>query len=101
MSDAPAPSPALRRASRRRRRPPLEMELTVVVAFGPEEEDRVTVIRDRKLWMVGSIFQYRDRIARMAMATVMRAALLQPKVAAKIMPGLLGVASRASRRSSS
>ncbi len=84
--------------SRRRRRPPLEVRLTVVVAFGPDEEDRVTVIEDRRLWMVGSIFQYRDRAARLAMATLIRAALMQPKVAAKIMPGLASIASRAAGR---
>jgi hypothetical protein len=74
------------------------MQLTVCVAFGPDEEDRVTVIDDREVWMVGSIFAYRDRIAKLAMGTLIRAALLQPKVAAKIMPGLAGVARRAARR---
>lgn len=83
---------------RRAQRPPLRVQLTVCVAFGPEEEDRVTVIDDREVWMVGSIFAYRDRIAKMAMSTLIRAALLQPKVAAKIMPGLAGVARRAARR---
>ncbi len=87
-----------RPVSRRRRKPPLEVRLTVVVAFGPEEDDRVTVIEDRRLWMVGSIFQYRDRAARLAMATLIRAALMQPKVAAKIMPGLASIASRAAGR---
>ncbi len=85
-------------ASRRRRRPPLEVRLTVVVAFGPEDDDRVTVIEDRRIWMVGSIFQYRDRAARLALATLIRAALMQPKVAAKIMPGLASLATRAAGR---
>ena len=87
-----------RRLSRRRQRPPLEVRLTVVVSFGPEEDDQVTVINDRKIWMVGSIFQYRDRVARLAMATLIRAALMQPKVAARIMPGLATIASRAAGR---
>lgn len=92
------PPTETRAPSRRRQKPPLELRLTVVVAFGPEEEDRVTVIEDRRVWMVGSIFQYRDRVARLAMATLIRAALMQPKVAAKIMPGLASIASRAAGR---
>lgn len=94
MAKAPAP------ISRRRTRKPLELRLTVVVAFGPEDDDRVTVIDDRKVWMVGSIFQYRDRVARLAMATLIRAALMQPKMASKIMPGLASIAQRAAGRAS-
>lgn len=88
----------IRVASRRRQRPPLEVRLTVAVAFGPEDEDRIVVIDNRKIWMVGSVFQYRDRIAKLAMATLIRAALMQPKVAARIMPGLAGLATRAASR---
>lgn len=94
MANAPVPT------SRRRRRKPLEVRLTVVVAFGPDDDDRVTVIDDRKIWMVGNIFQYRDRVARLAMATLIRAALMQPKVASKIMPGLASIATRAAGRAS-
>ncbi|MGB1556339.1 MAG: hypothetical protein ACPHCJ_01010 [Oceanococcaceae bacterium] len=92
------PSSDLQPRSRRRRQKAMEVRLTVVVAFGSAEEDRVTVIDDRRIWMVGSIFQYRDRIAKLAMATLIRAALMQPKVAARILPGLSAVAQRAAAR---
>ena len=81
--------------ARRRRRDPLEVRLTVVVNFGEEEEDRVTVIEDRKIWLVGSLFAYRDRVGKLALATLIRAALMQPKVSAKILPGLSSLAQRA------
>ena len=36
--------------------------------------------------MVGSIFRYRDKMAKFLVAGLLKAAMLQPKVAAKIFP---------------
>lgn len=61
--------------------------MTVVVRFGEEEEDRVVLMENRRLSMVGSIFRYRDRIARFMVTGLLRAAMLQPRVARKVLPG--------------
>lgn len=73
----------------RRRREPLEVDLTVVVRFGEAEEDRVVLMEERRLAMIGSIFRYRDRIARFLVTGLVRAAMLQPKVARRVLPGIM------------
>lgn len=74
---------------RSRREPdPLKLKLTVAVRFGEEEEDRVVLVDDREVFMFGSIFRYRDLIARYTVTGLFRAAMLQPKVAAKLFPTL-------------
>ena len=53
--------------SRRRKRrevEPLKVNLTVAVRFGEDDEDRVVLLDDREVHMIGSIFRYRDKIAR-------------------------------------
>ncbi len=86
MSTGPAPKPARRR--RKRDAEPLNLRLTVAVRFGEEDDDRVVLLDDREVAMVGSIFRYRDRIARFMVTGLFRAAMLQPKVAARLLPGL-------------
>lgn len=84
------PKPAAKKtvSTRRRKKDPLNLKLTVAVRFGEEEEDRVVLLDDREVVMVGSIFRYRDKMARFLVTGLLRAALLQPRVAAKILPGL-------------
>lgn len=72
----------------RRKTEPLKVNLTVAVRFGEEEEDRVVLLDDREVVMIGSIFRYRDKIARYTVTGLFRAAMLQPKVAAKLVPAL-------------
>ncbi len=72
----------------RRKTEPLKVNLTVAVRFGEEEEDRVVLLDDREVVMIGSIFRYRDKIARYTVTGFFRAAMLQPKVAAKLVPAL-------------
>ncbi|RZO85988.1 MAG: hypothetical protein EVA65_03370 [Oceanococcus sp.] len=77
--------------SRRRKRrevEPLKVNLTVAVRFGEDDEDRVVLLDDREVHMIGSIFRYRDKIARYTVTGLFRAAMLQPKVAAKLVPAL-------------
>lgn len=77
-------------SSRRREKEPLNLKLTVAVRFGEEEEDRVVLVDDREIVMIGSIFRYRDKIARFLVGGLLKAAMLQPRVAAKVLPGLSG-----------
>ncbi len=77
-----------RKRSERRSKEPLAVKLTVAVRFGEEEEDRVVLIDDREIQMVGSIFRYRDKIAQFMVTGLLKAAMLQPRLASKLMPGL-------------
>lgn len=84
MSDR-APSSSSPRP-RRQRRTPLELDLTVVVRFGDEPEDKVVLVQERQLKMLGSVFIYRDKIARFLATGLLRAAMLQPRIARKVLP---------------
>ena len=72
-------------------REPLQVNLSVAVRFGEEEDDRVVLMEDREIKMVGSIFRYRDKISKFMVTGLFRAAMLQPKVAAKLFPKLTGL----------
>ncbi|MGJ8671111.1 MAG: hypothetical protein ACSHXK_16630 [Oceanococcus sp.] len=72
-------------------REPLQVNLSVAVRFGNDEDDRVVLVDEREIKMVGSIFRYRDRIAKFMVTGLLRAAMLQPKVAAKLFPKLSGL----------
>ncbi len=85
---AAAPRRRTARTRHKREEDPLDLRLTVAVRFGEEEDDRVVLLDDREIAMVGSIFRYRDRIARFMVTGLFRAAMLQPKVAARLLPGL-------------
>lgn len=90
MAGDPAPPGRIRR---RRGQDPLEVELTVSFRFGEEAEDRVTPIRQRKLPMVNSVFESRDRILRAFVTLMLKTGLSTPKVAGQILPAarLMGV----------
>ena len=47
-----------------RNRQPLEVDLTVKMNFGNRPSDAFTLIDDRRVPLVGSVFENRDRIAR-------------------------------------
>ena len=76
---------------RKREREPLKLNLSVAVRFGEEDDDRVVLMDDREVKMVGSIFRYRDKIARFMVTGLFRAAMLQPRVAAKLFPKISGL----------
>lgn len=73
---------------RGRRREPLKVELNVVVRTGEEPEDQVTIVDDRELPMVGSVFKYRDRITRFTVGMIWRVVAASPAAYREIVPGL-------------
>lgn len=80
------------REKRARRKPdPVEMQLTMVVNFGDEEDDSVTLFDDHELKMVGSVLNNRDKILRLFVFNLVRAGLMTPRVAREMVPGLTGM----------
>ncbi|MDT0616963.1 hypothetical protein RM531_00605 [Salinisphaera sp. P385] len=74
---------------RGRRRKPLRVEVSLVVRTGPEPEDRLTILDDAPVPMVGSVFEYRNRIVRFFAATLVQVAMRSPAFYREIAPGLL------------
>lgn len=72
----------------RRRAEPLEVKLTLRYRFGDEPDDTVTVMDDRAIPMVDSVFKNRDRIVRALAMTLVRAGITRPKVVSELVPGL-------------
>jgi hypothetical protein len=58
---------------RQRRQPPLDVILTLKVNLGDHPDDAVTLIEERRVPLVGSVFENRDRIAREFLALLMKA----------------------------
>jgi hypothetical protein len=81
-----------------RKRPPvpIDVRLTVSFRFGDEPQDRVTVMNDRRVPLVGSIFDSRDAVLRGFSRLLLKAGAMQPRVAAELLPllKLLPVGSR-------
>jgi len=63
---------------RRRRKEPMEVILTVKFNFGEHERDAVTLVQERRVPLVGSIFDNRDRIAREFLRLLVKAGARQP-----------------------
>lgn len=72
--------------ARRRQREPLEVRLSMRVKFGDEPGEAITVMDDRRVPMVDSVFASRDRIVRAFMMMMVRAGAAQPKVARELLP---------------
>jgi hypothetical protein len=70
----------------RRREPPLDVDLSVTFRFGEAPEDRVTVIDQRRVPMMGSVFDSRDAVMRGFIKLLMKAAVMQPKVLGEVVP---------------
>lgn len=82
-----------------RRRVPVEVRLTLTYRFGRGKDDRVTVMDDRAIPMVGSLFAARDKIAKGFVTTLLQAVRKRPKVLRAIAPRL--VRAPASKRTDS
>lgn len=67
---------------------PLEVDLTLVFRFGDEPGDAVTVIDNRRVPMVGSVFDSRDAVMRGFVKHMLKAGLSQPKVLGEVLPAL-------------
>jgi hypothetical protein len=67
---------------------PLAVDLTLVFRFGEEPDDTVTMIDNRRVPMVGSIFESRDAVMRGFVRQMLKAGLTQPKVLGEVLPAL-------------
>lgn len=81
-----ADSPPKASPRRKRHQEPLSVALSVSLRFGEAAEDRVTVIDNRRIPMIGGLFDNRDRILRGFMGLLLRAAVIQPRVAGQLFP---------------
>lgn len=82
------------RGRQRRAQNPLEVRMTLRFKFGDEPQESVTVMDDRRMPMVGSVFESRDRILRSFTMLLVRTGLTQPKVARELFPALRLLARR-------
>ena len=71
--------------SRRRRREPMEVILTFQMNFGDRPDDSVTLIDERRVPLVGSVFDNRDRILREFLRLLMKAGAQQPRVMRRLL----------------
>ena len=76
---------------RRREKQPLDIRLTMRVKFGKEPDEQVTVVNNRQLKLVGSVFKYRDRAINFLVYEVLRAGARQPKVYGGLAPAAMGI----------
>jgi hypothetical protein len=65
-------SKALGRA-RQKRRKPMDVVLTLKINLGDHPGDAITLLEERRVPLVGSVFENRDRIAREFLALLMKA----------------------------
>ncbi len=78
--------PATSRA--RRKQAPLEVRLTLNYKFGDDPGDVVNIMDDRRIPMVNSVFENRDRIMRGFVMSLLRAGASQPKVIREVFPAI-------------
>lgn len=74
-------------AAARRKREPLAVNVTLVVRTGSEPEDQLTLLDDRTIPMLGSVFEYRNRITRFFFSSLLRVAATSPSVYHELAPG--------------
>lgn len=73
---------------RRRRPEPLDVRLSLRFKFGDAPGESVQMIDDRRVPLVGSVFESRDRILRAFAMSMLKAGMLQPKVVAELFPAV-------------
>lgn len=83
-----------RKSKEARRAEPLDVSLTVRFNYGADPQDTVTVIDDRRIPMVGSVFANRDRIIRSFVSLLLRTGLREPRMARRV----LGLNNRGKRK---
>lgn len=64
--------------ARRRHQQPMEVILTVKFNFGDHPHDAMTLLEERRVPLVGSVFENRDRIAREFLRLLVKAGARQP-----------------------
>jgi hypothetical protein len=65
---------------RERRKEPLEVVLTFKMNLGDRPEDALTLIKNQRVPLVGSVFENRDRIARGFVRLLIKAGAKQPRI---------------------
>jgi hypothetical protein len=65
---------------------PLDVSLTVRFNFGSAPDDVITVLDDRRVPMVDSVFKNRDRIVRGFVSLLLKSGFKSPAVAHEIFP---------------
>ncbi len=75
-----------RKKPQKRRPQPVDVHLTLKMNFGDSRHDAVTVIDNRRVPMVGSVFSYRDRIVRGFAMLLVKTGMAQPRVARELFP---------------
>lgn len=83
---------------RRRKKKPLDVRMTMRVRFGDKDDEQVVVVNDRRLKLVGSAFQYRDRAINFLVYEVLRAGARQPKVYGSLAPAAANMMKNLTRR---
>lgn len=76
------------RSLRRRRPKPVEIDLTVQFKFGDRPDDTVTVLDDRRVPLVGGVFEQRNRILKAFARLMVKGGVAQPRVLAELIPAL-------------
>ena len=71
--------------SRARSREPMEVVLTVKMNFGDRPSEAMTLIDERRVPLVGSVFENRDRIARAFVQLLIKAGARQPQVVRRLL----------------
>lgn len=69
-------------------REPLDVRLTLRFKFGDRPADAITVMNERRMPMVNSVFANRDRILRGFVQLLLRSGLSSPSVARELVPVL-------------
>jgi hypothetical protein len=82
----------------RREKKPLDVRLTMRVRFGSEPDEQVTVVNNRRLRLIGSVFKYRDRAINFLVYEILRAGARQPKVYGGLTPAAVSMAKAFTRR---
>ncbi len=83
-----AKAPEASTKSRRKLREPLDVRLTFKINFGESPADAVTVMHERQVPMVNSVFEHRDRIIRTFAMSLLRVGMAQPKVVREVFPAM-------------
>lgn len=82
----------------RRKQEPLDISLSVSFRFGDEPDDRLTVMDQRSIPMVGTIFDKRDAVMKGFAKLFIKAASMRPSVAAEFVPFLSTITPRRRRK---
>jgi hypothetical protein len=72
--------------TRQRRKEPMDVILTLKVNLGDHPDDAVTLLEERRIPLVGSVFENRDRIAREFLRLLMKAGS-QPRAVRRLLEG--------------